>query len=88
MAEKPLLVYWNFQGIANGIRNLLRHLGVEFEEKNYKFGNETLGNVGGMLSQRLTCISQISHTGRMEIYIIVKLLLSFAPFAENTSQNI
>ena len=43
MAEKPILGYWNFQGMAYGIRNLLRHLGVEFEEKNYIFGDETPG---------------------------------------------
>lgn len=35
MAEKPTVAYWGIRGRADGIRTLLRHLGVDFEDKMY-----------------------------------------------------
>ena len=44
MEEKPTLAYWGIQGRAHGARNLLRHLGVDFEDKIYEFGAEGPGS--------------------------------------------
>ena len=40
MAELPTLGYWNCQARGDPIRTLLSHLGVEFEDKMYEFGDE------------------------------------------------
>jgi glutathione S-transferase len=38
MAEKPTLGYWEFRGLGGHCRMLLTHLGVDFEDKRYPFG--------------------------------------------------
>ena len=44
MAEKPVIGYWGIQGRAAGARVLLRHLGVDFENKCYEMGAEGPGS--------------------------------------------
>ena len=41
MSEKPTLGYWNFGARADPIRTLLHHLEVDFEDKQYTFGDDT-----------------------------------------------
>ena len=40
MADKPTLGYWGIKGRGHGPRSLLKHLGVEFNDKRYSSGEE------------------------------------------------
>ena len=51
MAERPTLGYWKAQGLGDSIRTLLSHLGVDFEDKYYEFGDESPEGWGAQKSQ-------------------------------------
>jgi len=37
--EKPVLGYWDIRGLAQHVRLLLQYLGVDYEDKRYKYGS-------------------------------------------------